>query len=155
MTHRVRRTMSQMMRKIILLCLFTAPTEPSHSTSSVVTPQAYLAGVVAPAQPTSSHMISHHFSASFPTAERKEKYREIDLKETKGGCSAYGGVVSLFLLSHGGVKLACIEGYARAYAKPRKSGVYDSGRVCYLSCARGSCISCSDEEMRHGVRSIL
>jgi hypothetical protein len=45
--------------------------EPSHFASSVVTPRGYKAAV-APTQPTSSHMISHHPSASFPMAEKTE-----------------------------------------------------------------------------------
>jgi hypothetical protein len=47
--------------------------EPSHFASLTVTPWGYKAGVVAPAQPTSSHMTSHHSSTSFPMAEKKEK----------------------------------------------------------------------------------
>jgi hypothetical protein len=62
-----------MMRKIILLCLFTPLAEPNRFASSIVTPLDYKAGVVTPAQPTSSHTISHHFSTSFPTAEKKKK----------------------------------------------------------------------------------
>jgi hypothetical protein len=57
------------MHKII----FTVLVEPSCFASSVNTPWGYKAGVVAPMQPTSSRMISHHSSTSFCTAEKKEK----------------------------------------------------------------------------------
>jgi hypothetical protein len=60
------------------------PSEPSRFASSIVTPQGYKAGVVAPAQATSSRMISHHSFASFPMAEKKEENREIDLKKQEG-----------------------------------------------------------------------
>jgi hypothetical protein len=33
----------------------------------------YKADLVAPVTPTSSHMISHHSSTSFPMAKKKEK----------------------------------------------------------------------------------
>jgi hypothetical protein len=65
------------------------------------------------------------------------------------------GVTSLFLLFHGGVGLARVIGHTRAPAKSRKLGVYDSGRVCYLSCARGSCIYSPGGGIRRGVRGIL
>jgi hypothetical protein len=47
--------------------------EPSRFASSVVAPWGYKAGIVAPAQPTSSCMISHHSSTSFPMTKKKEK----------------------------------------------------------------------------------
>jgi hypothetical protein len=47
--------------------------EPNCFTSSAVTPQGYKAGVVAPAQRTSYHMIFDCFSTFVPTAEKKEK----------------------------------------------------------------------------------
>jgi hypothetical protein len=47
--------------------------EPSRFAFSVFTPRGYKASVIALAQPTSSCMTSHHFSASFPMAEKKEK----------------------------------------------------------------------------------
>jgi hypothetical protein len=37
--------------------------------------------VVPPAQPTSSHTISHHLLTSFPMAEKKEENRETNLKK--------------------------------------------------------------------------
>jgi hypothetical protein len=55
--------------------------------------------VVAPAQPTSSHTIPHHSSASFPRVEKREKNRETNLErqevvvELIGGCPS-----SLFCL---------------------------------------------------------
>jgi hypothetical protein len=53
------------------------------------------------------------------------------------------GVVYLFLLFYGRVELACIRGHARTSTKPHKLGDYYCGGVSYLSCAWGSCISCS------------
>jgi hypothetical protein len=44
------------------------------------------------------------------------------------------GVVSPSPLIHGGVRLDRVRGHARAPAKSRMSGVYDSGRVSYLLC---------------------
>jgi hypothetical protein len=66
-----------MTRKII----FTAPAEPSHIASSIVTPQGYKDGVVAPTQPTSSRTISHHSFTSSPTTQKGEENKEIDLKK--------------------------------------------------------------------------
>jgi hypothetical protein len=51
--------------------------------------------------------------------------------------------------------LACVRGHTRTPAKPHKSGVYDCGGVSYLSCAQGSCISCSGGEIRWGMRGVL
>jgi hypothetical protein len=65
------------------------------------------------------------------------------------------GVISLSLLIHGGVVLDCVGGHARALTKPTKSGVYDSGRVGYLSCILGSCVPCSGGRIHHGVHGIL
>jgi hypothetical protein len=70
------------MHKII----FTVPAEPSRFTNSIVTLRGYKAGMVTLAQPTSSQMISHRSSASFPTAEVREGNRAIDMKETREGC---------------------------------------------------------------------
>jgi hypothetical protein len=39
--------------------------------------------------------------------------------------------------------------------KPCKSGIYDSGGASYLSCSRGSCISCSDGRICRGVHRVL
>jgi hypothetical protein len=47
---------------------------------------------------------------------------------------------------YGRVRLACVKGHAGAPTKLSKSGVYDSGRVSYLSRAQRSYISCSGEE---------
>jgi hypothetical protein len=63
--------------KIIFTAAFTAPVEPSRFTSSVITPQSYKVGMVAPTQPTSSHMTSHHSSASFPMAEKRKIEKQI------------------------------------------------------------------------------
>jgi hypothetical protein len=68
-----------------LLRLSTASVEPSCFAYSVVTPQGYKAGVVTPMQPTSSCTISHHSSASFPMAEKKEENRETYLIKTERG----------------------------------------------------------------------
>jgi hypothetical protein len=46
--HKVRHPRSQMTRKIVLLCVFTTPTEPSRFASLAVTPWGYKADVVAP-----------------------------------------------------------------------------------------------------------
>jgi hypothetical protein len=40
--------------------------------------------MVASAQPTSSCMTSHHFSTSFPTAEKKEKIEKQIWKKQEG-----------------------------------------------------------------------
>jgi hypothetical protein len=65
------------------------------------------------------------------------------------------GVISPSLLIHGGVGLDRIRGHTRAPAKPHESMVYDCDLVGYLSCAQGSCISCSGGEIHRGVRGIL
>jgi hypothetical protein len=83
------------------------PVEPSRFASSVVTPQGYKAGVGAPVQPTSYHMISHHSSASFPMAKKKKIEKQI--WKNKKGLLSLRGVILLSLLSHGGVELARIE----------------------------------------------
>jgi hypothetical protein len=57
--------------------IFTMPVEPSRFSSLVVTPRGSKAGVVAPVQPTSSHTISYHSSASFPMAEKEEIEKQI------------------------------------------------------------------------------
>jgi hypothetical protein len=80
--------------KIILLHFFTASTEPSRFASSVVTPWGYKAGMVSPAQPTSSCTISHRSSASFPMAEKKEENRETDLKKQEGVVELTGSHLS-------------------------------------------------------------
>jgi hypothetical protein len=95
-----------MTHKIIFT--FTAPVELSRFASSVVTPWGYKASVVIPAQPTSSRTISHHSSASFPTAEKKEENRETYLKN-KRELLSLREVVSVSLLFHGGVELDASE----------------------------------------------
>jgi hypothetical protein len=110
--------------------------------------------MVFPTQPTSSSTISHRSSASFPTTEKKEENREIDLKN-KSDLLSLRRVISLSLLFHGGVELARVEGYTRAPTKPHESGVYDCNKVSYLLCVRGSCISCSDGGIRRGVHVVL
>jgi hypothetical protein len=52
-----------------LLRLFTVSVEPCHFASSIVTLWGYKVGMVTPVQPTSSRMISHRSSTSFPTSE--------------------------------------------------------------------------------------
>jgi hypothetical protein len=86
--------------------------------------------------------------------EKKEENRETYLKN-KRELLSLRGVVPLFLLFHGGVKLAHIGGYVRAPAKSRESGVYDHGGVSYLLCARGSCISYSGGWISHGMCGVL
>jgi hypothetical protein len=143
-----------MKHKIILLHLFTTPAEPSRFPPQLLHRGA-IKLVVAPAQPTSSHMISHRLLVSFPMAEKKKKKqnREIYLKN-KRELLSLRGVISLSLPFHGGVKLAHIEGHAGASTKPHESGVYDHDGVSYLLCARGSCISCSDGGICHGMWGI-
>jgi hypothetical protein len=58
--------------------------ECSCFASLIVTPRGYKGSVVTLVQPTSSYMISHHFSTSFSGAKKKEKNRETDVKETRG-----------------------------------------------------------------------
>jgi hypothetical protein len=48
-----------------------------------------------------------------------------------------------------------IGGHARAPVKPHESGAYDSSGVGYLSCTRGSWISCLDGGIRCGMSSVL
>jgi hypothetical protein len=86
--------------------------------------------------------------------EKKEENRETDLKN-KRELLRLRGVISLSILFHGGLELARVEGYERAPAKPHESGVYDRSLVSYLSCARGSCISCSDGGIHRGVHDVL
>jgi hypothetical protein len=43
----------------------------------------------------------------------------------------------------------------RAPATPHEPGVYDSGRVGYLSCAQGSYIPCSGQGIHRGVHNVL
>jgi hypothetical protein len=54
--------------------------EPSRFVSSAGTLWGYKAGLVTPAQPTSSHMISLCSSTSFSTAEKGEKIEKHILK---------------------------------------------------------------------------
>jgi hypothetical protein len=86
--------------------------------------------------------------------EKKEENRETYLKN-KRELLSLRGVVPLFLLFRCGVKLAHIGGYVRAPAKSHELGVYESGSVGYLSCARGSCVSYSGRGIHHGVRGVL
>jgi hypothetical protein len=51
--------------------------------------------------------------------------------------------------------LSHVRGHARAPTKPHKLGVYNSGGICYLSCARRSCVPSSSGGIRHGVRCVL
>jgi hypothetical protein len=83
------------------------PAEPSRFASSVVTLWGYNASVVAPMQPTSSCMISHHSNISFPTAEKKKIEKLI--WKNKRGLLSLRGVILLSLLFHGGVELARVE----------------------------------------------
>jgi hypothetical protein len=54
--------------------------------------------VFAPMQPTSSHTISHHSSASFPTAEKKERRIEKHILEKQELVVELIGRLSLFPL---------------------------------------------------------
>jgi hypothetical protein len=87
----------------------------------IVIPWGYKAGVVSPAQPTSSHTISYRSSASFPTVEKERgKYR--NRYENKRELLSLRGVVSLSLPFHGRVELARVGGHARAPAKSPSQG---------------------------------
>jgi hypothetical protein len=101
--------------------IFTMPMEPSYFGSSVTTPRGYKAG----------------------QRLKRKKERETDL-ENRMELLSLRGVVTPFLLMHARVGLDCIGGHARDPAKPCESGVYDSSRVGYLSCVRGSCVPCSN-----------
>jgi hypothetical protein len=101
--------------------IFTMPMEPSYFGSSVTTPRGYKAG----------------------QRLKRKKERETDL-ENRMELLSLRGVVTPFLLMHARVGLDCIGGHARDPAKPCESGVYDSSRVGYLSCVRGSYIPCSN-----------
>jgi hypothetical protein len=72
-----------MTRKIFFTSPFIVPTEPSRFASLVVTLRGYKAGMIAPAQCTSSRTISHHSSTSFPTAEKIEENRETNPKNRR------------------------------------------------------------------------
>jgi hypothetical protein len=65
------------------------------------------------------------------------------------------GIVPPSLLFHGRVGLVRVSGHARAHVKPCVSGVYDGGKVSYLSCARKSCVPCSDGGIHRGVCGVL
>jgi hypothetical protein len=123
--------------------------------ASIFTLRGYKAGLVTLAQPTSFHTISLCSSTSFPMAE-KRKNRETIFWKYKEGCSwAYRESFFLPFLFHGGVGLACIGGHPVVPTKPCEYGVYDSGGVCYLSCACGPYISCSNKGVRRGVCGLL
>jgi hypothetical protein len=64
------------------------------------------------------------------------------------------GVNSPSLLIHGRVGLDRVRGHARAHGEPRELGVSYIGGVGHLSCARGSCISCSSGGIHRGVHDI-
>jgi hypothetical protein len=116
-----------------LLRLFTVPAGAHRFASLIVTPWGYKAGDRSCAQPTSPRTISHRLPTSFPTV----------------------GVVSPSLPSHGGVRLICVRGYARASAKPHESGVYNGIRARDLPHARGSLIPCCDGGIHRGMCGIL
>jgi hypothetical protein len=78
-------------------------------------------------QPTSSRMISCCLPAFFPTQLKIKRDRETDLEIGGGGVIELTGVASPYLLNYGGVVLDHVGGHARAPAKPRESGVHDSG----------------------------
>jgi hypothetical protein len=100
-----------------LLHLFTALARPHRFASSVVMRQGYKAGGCSCAQHMSSHMISHHFPASFPVAKKKETSRNI-CRNRKELLSLHG-VASPSLLNHGGAGLVRIRGHVGAPTKPR------------------------------------
>jgi hypothetical protein len=63
-----------------LLCLFIVSARAHRFVFSVVTPRGYKVGGHPCVQPTSSHMISHHLLASFPTQLKRKRDRETDLE---------------------------------------------------------------------------
>jgi hypothetical protein len=65
------------------------------------------------------------------------------------------GVASLSLMFHGGVRLARVGGHVRAPTKSHKVGLYNSGGVSYLWCARGPCVSSADRGIRRCMHGIL
>jgi hypothetical protein len=109
---------------------------------------------IAPVQPTSSCKISHRLPASFPTTEEIERDIKIDL-ENRRELLSLRGVISPSLLVHGVIQLDHVGGHARAPAKPHELGVYDSGRVGYLSYARRSYVPCSSGGIHHGMCGVL
>jgi hypothetical protein len=129
--------------------------EPGRFTSLVVTPQGYKAAMVIPAQPTSSHMISHCSSTSFPTAETERKIGKTDLKRTREGCHAHGRLFLIFLLFHGGVMLAYAGDDTRASTKSCESGMYDNCGSSYLSCSCGSSVPYSSGGICGGMLDVL
>jgi hypothetical protein len=143
-----------MMHKLI----FTVPFLPCLQSLAALPPwllyHVAIKLAVAPTQPTSSCMISNHLPASFPMAEEKERQRNRSRKQ-KGELSSLWGVVSTSPLVHGGLRLDHIRGHARALAKPRESGLYDSSGVSYLSCARRSCVLYFGGGICRGVHGIL
>jgi hypothetical protein len=64
-------------------------------------------------------------------------------------------VASPSLVSHGGVGLVRVRGYAREPAKSHESEVYDNGRARDLPCAQGSRIPCSDRGIHRGMHGVL
>jgi hypothetical protein len=102
-----------------------------------------------------------HLSIRSPTVSpppslwlKRKRDREKDL-ENRRGLLSLRCVVSPSVVIHGRVGLDRIGGYVRTPKKPHESGVYDSGGVGYLSCARGSCISYSGGGIRRGVHGVL
>jgi hypothetical protein len=61
-------------------------------------------------------MICHYLCASFPTAEKKEENRKLDLKNKRELLNLWG-IVSLSLLIHDKVKLDRVRGHIRPPAK--------------------------------------
>jgi hypothetical protein len=104
-----------------LLHLFTVPARARRFASSVVTSRGYKTGGRSCAQPTSSCMIFHPLLSSFPTAEKKKRWR--NRSRNRRELLSLQGVAPPSLLSHGGVGLVHIRGDAIAPTKPLESGV--------------------------------
>jgi hypothetical protein len=104
-----------------LLHLFTVPARAHRFASLVVTSWGYKAGGRSCVQPTSSCMIFHPLLASFPTAEKKKRWR--NRSRNRRELLSLQGVAPPSLLSHGGVGLVHIRGDAIAPTKPLESGV--------------------------------
>jgi hypothetical protein len=102
------------------------------------------------------HLPARSPTVSSPPSLRLKRKRdgEIDI-ENRRKLLSLRGVISPYLLVHGGVGLVHIGGHLRTPTKPHESGVYDSGKVGYLSCARGSYVPFSGGGICHGVHDIL
>jgi hypothetical protein len=129
--------------------------ESNRFPSSTAKLRNYKAGLVTPAQPTSSRTISLCSSTSFPTAKKRKKQRNRSKGKQEGVISAYREAIFLSLWFHGGVGLACASGHTRAPTKSCKLGLYDSGETRYMSCSCKSYVPRSGGGIRCGALGVL